>query len=108
MKYHIFSFILFGAMSFAFLGISQKRAAPVAKSPQQELVERAEYYFRIGDYFRATNLYKYCLTALVYVENEEEIRAKLNQSKQLQILQNRLYSAIVKGDEGRVQTDRCR
>ena len=104
MRPFILCFILLWAVSLSFLGVSQKKATLVAKSPQEELVERAEYYLSIGDYFRASNLYKYCLTALVYVENEEEIRKKFNFSKQLYTLQNRLYSAIIAGNETQIQT----
>lgn len=86
------------------LGISQSTRPPVSKSPQEILTERAEYYFKIGDYFRANNLYKYCLTALVYVENEEEVRNKLNICKQLHYLQNQLFYAITKGDNNLIQT----
>ena len=84
------------------MGVSQSTRPSVSKSPQEILTERAEYYFKIGDYFRASNLYNHCLTALVYVEDEEEVRRKLNLCKQLHYLQNKLFYAITKGDNNTI------
>jgi tetratricopeptide (TPR) repeat protein len=69
------------------------------KTPLQIYMERMDYYYSIGDYFRAKNLAKACLNLLIDVNSERKVRQSLAKSQRMESLRNQAFEFFMNGGD---------